>query len=257
MLTGDALFCQRNICQQVCEAGGDYVILVKANQGTSFNDIRLLCEDPDPAATLTDRREATTVDSGHGRCADTRYLIASTDLVGYLDWPHHTQVFRYERTWTEQGTFHAVVRYGITSLPPQVADAKELLALKRAHWQIDITYVRLTKGWMYLVAILDWFSRYIVAWELDQTLAIDFVLEAVDRALTHAKPVICNSDQGSHFTSPQYLDRLLAHDVRISMDGKGRALDNIFTERLWRTVKYEMVSSQMTSSALFGMATCA
>lgn len=108
-------------------------------------------------------------------------------------------------------------------------------------WGIDITYVRLTGGWMYLVAILDWFSRYVIAWELDQTLEIPFVLEAVDRALARAQPKIWNSDQGSHFTSPQYIERLLARGIEISMDGKGRALDNIFTERLWRTVKYEDV----------------
>lgn len=106
-------------------------------------------------------------------------------------------------------------------------------------WGIDITYVRLAGGWMYLVAILDWLSRYVVAWELDQTLEIDFVLATVDRALAMATPDIWNSDQGSHFTSPQYTDRLLARNVRISMDGKNRALDNVFTERLWRTVKYE------------------
>jgi putative transposase len=108
-------------------------------------------------------------------------------------------------------------------------------------WGVDITYVRLRAGWMYLVAILDWFSRYVVAWELDQTLEIGFVLAAVDRALGMVAPVIWNSDQGSHFTSPQYTERLLARDVQISMDGKGRALDNVFTERLWRTVKYENV----------------
>lgn len=108
-------------------------------------------------------------------------------------------------------------------------------------WGIDITYVRLVKGWMYLVAILDWFSRFVVAWELDSTLALDFVLAAVDRALAQAAPLICNSDQGSHFTNPRYLGRLLSRDIRISMDGKGRALDNIFTERLWRSVKYEEV----------------
>ena len=94
---------------------------------------------------------------------------------------------------------------------------------------------------MYLVAILDWFSRYVVAWGLDQTLEIAFVLAAVDRALGKAQPAIWNSDQGSHFTSQQYIERLLARDVQISMDGKGRALDNIFTERFWRTVKYENV----------------
>ena len=108
-------------------------------------------------------------------------------------------------------------------------------------WGIDITYIRLRAGWMYLVAVLDWFSRYVVAWELDQTLEIGFVLDVVDRALAMAVPDIWNSDQGSHFTSPQYIGRLLAHNVRVSMDGKNRALDNIFTERLWRTVKYENV----------------
>lgn len=94
---------------------------------------------------------------------------------------------------------------------------------------------------MYLVAVLDWFSRYIVSWELDQTLAQPFVMAAVQRALAQATPLIWNSDQGSHFTSPHYTSALLAAGVQISMDGKGRALDNIFTERLWRTIKYEEV----------------
>jgi putative transposase len=108
-------------------------------------------------------------------------------------------------------------------------------------WGIDITYSRLHGGWMYLVAILDWYSRYVVSWELDQTLELPFVLTALQRALEQAVPMICKSDQGSHFTSPQYLELLKASHVQISMDGKGRALDNIFTERLWRTVKYEEV----------------
>ena len=94
---------------------------------------------------------------------------------------------------------------------------------------------------MYLVAVLDWYSRYVMSWELDQTLELGFVLAVVERALAHATPAIWNSDQGSHFTSPQYIERLLASNVRISMDGKGRALDNIFTERFWRSVKYEEV----------------
>jgi len=108
-------------------------------------------------------------------------------------------------------------------------------------WGIDITYIRLKGGWMYLVAVLDWFSRYVVAWQLDQTLELPFVLSTVDRALEQATPTIWNSDQGSHFTSSQYLDRLSAANVQISMDGRGRAADNIFTERLWRSVKYEEV----------------
>lgn len=108
-------------------------------------------------------------------------------------------------------------------------------------WGIDITYIRLRGSWLYLVAVLDWFSRYVVSWELDQTLEISFVLEATQRALMLATPTIWNSDQGSHFTSPQYVTLLQTAGVQISMDGRGRALDNIFTERLWRTVKYEEV----------------
>jgi len=108
-------------------------------------------------------------------------------------------------------------------------------------WGVDITYIRLLRGWMYLVAVLDWYSRYVVAWELDQSLEIDFVLVAVSRALQLATPEILNSDQGSQFTSPAYIELVSSADVIVSMDGKGRALDNVFTERLWRSVKHEEV----------------
>jgi putative transposase len=108
-------------------------------------------------------------------------------------------------------------------------------------WGIDITYIRLAHGWLYLTAVLDWYSRYVVSWALSQTLEMDFVLTAVDNALMQAKPEIWNSDQGSHFTSPKYLERLQREEIQISMDGRGRAMDNIFTERLWRTLKYEEV----------------
>ncbi len=92
--------------------------------------------------------------------------------------------------------------------------------------------------------MLDWYSRYVVSWEEDQTLEIEFVLSAVQQALSVAQPGIVNSDQGSHFTSRQYLSLIQTAEAQISMDGKGRALDNIFTERLWRTVKYENVYLQ-------------
>jgi len=108
-------------------------------------------------------------------------------------------------------------------------------------WGIDITYIRLTHGWLYLTAVLDWYSRCVISWALSQTLEMDFVLTAVDNALLQAKPEIWNSDQGSHFTSPKYLERLQRAEIQISMDGRGRAMDNIFTERLWRTLKYEEV----------------
>jgi len=108
-------------------------------------------------------------------------------------------------------------------------------------WGIDLTYIRLRGGWLYLVAVLDWYSRYVLAWELDQTLAIDFVLAAMGGALSQATPEICNSDQGSQFTSPQWAGLLQEAGVRPSMNGKRRALDNCFVERLWRSVKYEEV----------------
>lgn len=108
-------------------------------------------------------------------------------------------------------------------------------------WGTDITYIKLETGWAYLVAFMDWFSRYVISWELSPTLEIDFCLTALDNALKVATPEISNSDQGSHFTSEQFIKPLLDKGARISMDGRGRCMDNIFTERLWRTVKYENV----------------
>lgn len=108
-------------------------------------------------------------------------------------------------------------------------------------WSTDITYIRLAKGFVYLVAILDWFSRYVLAWELSITLDTHFCLEALDKAFRVATPDIFNTDQGVQFTSNEYIQRLKEAKVRISWDGRGRALDNIFVERLWRSVKYEEV----------------
>lgn len=108
-------------------------------------------------------------------------------------------------------------------------------------WGTDITYIRTEIGFVYLVAFLDWFSRYILSWRLSDSLEQSFVLDALDEALALTAPEISNTDQGSHFTAKDFVSRLQAKDVRISMDGRGRALDNIFTERLWRTIKYENV----------------
>lgn len=137
VMTGDALFCQRNLCQDVTDAAGDYLLIVKENQPALLNDIRLLFDPPFACPPLNDRREAQTVDNGHGRHRDTRHLIVSTDLVGYSEWPGLAQVFRVERTWQERGKTKHEVQYGITSLPPDIADASRLLALKRGHWQIE------------------------------------------------------------------------------------------------------------------------
>jgi predicted transposase YbfD/YdcC len=140
VLTGDALFCQRHLCRQVLAAGGDYLLLVKANQPALHTDlVRLFDRLPgaSPPLPLLDRREARTVERGHGRQDEVRHLIASTDLTGYLDWPGLAQVVRVERTWREHGQLKGQVRYGITSLPPEVGTAARLLGLKRGHWQIE------------------------------------------------------------------------------------------------------------------------
>jgi putative transposase len=108
-------------------------------------------------------------------------------------------------------------------------------------WSTDITYLPMVKGFLYLVAVMDWYSRYVLAWELSNTLESGFCLTALERALQVGTPEIFNSDQGAQFTSPEYTKRLSAVPVRISWDGRGRAFDNIFIERLWRSVKYEYV----------------
>ena len=108
-------------------------------------------------------------------------------------------------------------------------------------WSTDITYIRLSRGFVYLAAILDWYSRKVLAWRLSNTLETRFCLDCLDDALRVGQPLIFNSDQGVQFTSPVFTGRLVQAGIRISMDGRGRAHDNIFVERLWRSVKYEEV----------------
>jgi putative transposase len=117
------------------------------------------------------------------------------------------------------------------------------LAIERPDqvWSTDITYVRLRAGFLYLVAVLDWHSRYVLAWALSNTLDTAFCLEALEAALGRGRPEIFNTDQGAQFTSRAYTDRLERAGVRVSWDGRGRALDNVFVERLWRSVKWEEV----------------
>ena len=109
-------------------------------------------------------------------------------------------------------------------------------------WSTDITYIRLARGFVYLVAIIDWYSRKVLAWRLSNTMDTGFCLDCLEQALqTHGAPEIFNTDQGSQFTSAAFTERLESAGIRISMDGRGRALDNIFVERLWRSVKHEEV----------------
>jgi putative transposase len=106
-------------------------------------------------------------------------------------------------------------------------------------WSTDITYVPLPGGFMYLAAVIDWFSRYVICWRLSNTLDGGFCLEMLDEALSTGKPEVFNTDQGAQFTAEAFTGRLISAGVKVSMDGKGRCLDNVFVERLWRTVKYE------------------
>ena len=120
-------------------------------------------------------------------------------------------------------------------------------------WATDITYVPMPQGFMYLVAIMDWYSRYVIAWQISNTLDGAFCLATLRSALQHGKPEIFNSDQGSQFTAHDFTHELEQAGVRISMDGRGRAFDNIFVERLWRSVKYEdiYIKEYATVAALF------
>lgn len=108
-------------------------------------------------------------------------------------------------------------------------------------WSTDITYIPMNKGFMYLVAVMDWYSRYVLSWRLSNSMEVGFCLEVLDDALQFGTPKIFNTDQGSQFTSKEFTGKLKSAQVQISMDGKGRAIDNVFIERLWRSVKYEYV----------------
>ena len=117
-----------------------------------------------------------------------------------------------------------------------------LLINKPNHvWCADITYIRLRRGFVYLMSVMDWFSRYVLSWSVSITMDAHFCLEALEDALGRGRPDIFNTDQGSQFTSNDFTRRLQRADIRISMDGRGRVFDNIFVERLWRSVKYEEV----------------
>ena len=117
-------------------------------------------------------------------------------------------------------------------------------------WAADITYIPMTRGFLYLVAVMDWCSRYVLAWRLSNTMDTSFCLEALEDALRRGRPEIFNTDQGAQFTSAAFSGKLEAAGVRISMDGRGRWLDNVFVERLWRSLKYEEVHLKVYANGL-------
>lgn len=183
------------------------------------------------------------------RLIDEQYLttpfFGSRRMVDHLVREGHTvnrkRVQRLMRTMGLEGLFpgkkttipapeHKVYPYLLRGLtidrPDQV-------------WCSDITYVPVRHGYLYLVAVMDWYSRHVLAWQLSNTLESTFCIEAVTAALARGRPEIFNTDQGSQFTSEAFTSLLIEHRVAISMDGRGRAMDNVFIERLWRSVKYE------------------
>jgi putative transposase len=131
---------------------------------------------------------------------------------------------------TQPGPGHTIYPYLLRNLA--ITDVDQV-------WSSDITYVPMPQGFMYLVAVMDWYSRYVLAWQLSNTLDGTFCLDTLQQALHRGKPKIFNTDQGAQFTAAAFTDCLTAAQIQISMDGRGRALDNIFIERLWRNVKYE------------------
>ena len=140
-------------------------------------------------------------------------------------------IYPQKRT-TRPGPGHKIYPYLLRDVPITHPDHV---------WSMDITYIPMERGFLYLVAVMDWYSRYVLSWRLSNTLDGSFCLAALNDALAHGRPKIFNSDQGSQFTAAAYTDRLESCGVAISMDGRGRALDNVFIERLWRSVKYEEV----------------
>ena len=158
-------------------------------------------------------------------------------------WVNRKRVQRLMRTLGLQ----VIYRRPRTSKPapghkvyPYLLGGMEITGPNRV-WAADITYIPIARGFLYLVASMDWYSRYVVAWRLSNTLDADFCVETLEEALSKGKPEVFNTDQGSQFTSEGFTELLEEHGVSISMDGKGRYTDNIFVERLWRTVKYEEV----------------
>jgi len=140
------------------------------------------------------------------------------------------QALGHKRRMTKNDPDHKVYPYLLRNVP--------IIRINQV-WSADITYVPMNHGFMYLVAILDWFSRYILSWQISNTLDNIFCIKALEKALKHSQPEVFNTDQGVQFTSHSFTEHLESAGVKISMDGRGRVFDNIFIERLWRTVKYE------------------
>ena len=153
-------------------------------------------------------------------------------LMRLLDEQYTRAPFYGSRKMTEWLIAHRIYPYLLRGI--EVERANQV-------WSADITYIRMAQGFLYLVAIIDWFSRFVLSWSLSLTMEVDFCIDALQRALRRGPPDIFNTDQGSQFTSERFSGNLAQRQIAISMDGRGRCMDNIFVERLWRSLKYEEV----------------
>lgn len=170
---------------------------------------------------------------------------------------HYYSCKRHEARWAyERLGLHSIAPGPHTSKPnqshktyPYLLNNVEIVRQNQV-FSTDITYIRMQKGFMYLTAIIDWYSRFVLDWQLSITMEADFCIETLERVLEHSRCDIFNTDQGAQFTSKGFTDVLINHKIAISMDGKGRWVDNVFVERLWRSVKYECVYLQEWASVL-------
>jgi putative transposase len=170
------------------------------------------------------RRMATWLED-QGHCVNRKRVQRLMRLMGL-------EAIYPKPNLSARGTGHKVYPYLLRNV-----------AIERVNqvWSTDITYIPLPNGFLYLTAVIDWYSRYVLSWRLSNTLDVEFCIEALEEALSHGCPEVFNTDQGVQFTSTSFTSRLEAAGAKVSMDGKGRCLDNVFVERLWRTVKYEEV----------------
>lgn len=185
----------------------------------------------------------------------TQYPFFGTRQMSDYISLHHHLCKRHEVRWAyEQLGLHSLAPGSHTSKPhpehkiyPYLLKNIEITRPCQV-FSTDITYIRLKHGFVYLIAIIDWYSRYVLDWQLSINMEADFCVETLERVLAHSRCNIFNTDQGSQFTSKDFTDVLKAYQIGISMDGKGRWADNIFVERLWRSVKYECVYLQEWTS---------
>jgi putative transposase len=197
------------------------------------------------------RRAVSVQDLTLMKLIDRQYLVTpfygARRMVAWLKSQHYEVNRKRVRRLMQVMGLRAIYRHPRTSAPaaghkvyPYLLKGLEITRPNQV-WAADVTYIPMARGFLYLVVIMDWYSRYALSWRLSNTLEADFCLNALGDALAKGHPEIFNSDQGSQFTSQEFTRVLESHGVRISMDGRGSYTDNLFIERLWRTVKYEEV----------------